>query len=692
MSENLRSFKSLIDHSLTMGEPSETQLKRINSGLTTKVTASDLFVFPSYASNRKEDSFHSIMDDTSLRNYAQDYDNGCPFLRAHDAQDFPLGFTFESTFDQKSGRTLVWTYITRGLKLNSQVASDDFIRGVETGVIRDVSIRFKGGWDRCNICNERLYSKTCRHIPGEEYDGQVCTYQIINARAKELSAVSLGSNPEAGIIRKVRMLWTSKLLDDKQLTAISHHLHYNVRAAIEGEEYLKFSFEQDDEEHGGSGDMIDAAQGQSVDASKTHYNKVDPVTGAVAPPAKPQQKAKTNISTIGESDRGSKLAYTDEEIKGFQSYYTRALAENGANMPSELKVQVRDFLDYLELTDEERATKVVEPPSLKANSHIHKHSHGNEVHEHEHTHTYGPMDDHSHSHHGEGSYSEPKPNESQVRHFVPESGITFTKYLRQRVAERAALKSASNPVESGQGGTAFGAAKQIPTLTGGIEAPGEGGHTASDNMIMPGQEPIQDVSYKGFSVVDGEPIGNNANIQQNTSMDIPGLEISPEGVVKWILGSQSAVMGEAGLDGVVPRSEPDNFEQKYVPIRLRFDQPEQVRELLMMAGDGVLYRQQLLDDLVRFGCLVEEDKFDKDFHLRIADRLNTSELARMVNGYMHRVNDKYKTNENEQLTLREFPEVSRRQTLGPINPANKEEPVAANTHYEPLQRADLFKD
>lgn len=192
------------------------------------LTEHEPFFWRAEISSNRLDSHSTRMDRTSLKNYAADAEAGVPFMNSHrtgglfkGSAELPLGRSLEGKFNagQRSGDPSVHAtfYTMRGLRLN-EVSTDDFIDGVRSGIIKDVSIGFSGGYLRCDLCNEDMMrSETCTHFPGMTYEVErkegekkhvekvVATASVMDARLAEVSAVFKGSTPGAVIIKAQRM-------------------------------------------------------------------------------------------------------------------------------------------------------------------------------------------------------------------------------------------------------------------------------------------------------------------------------------------------------------------------------------------------------------------------------------------------------------------------------------------------------
>jgi len=185
------------------------------------------FMFQAEASNSRLDAYYTRMDDRSLRNYAKDADAGVMFLDSHDKRQLGYGHSIRGQYlasetklddrapdDKDASRVLIDFYTVPGIQLG-RASSDSFITGVQTGIIRDVSIGFIPGSFECNICRADPFdwwSMECMHIPGAYYDstgknivnvksdGAMMAFAWVrDARLSEVSAVYDGATPGAYI-------------------------------------------------------------------------------------------------------------------------------------------------------------------------------------------------------------------------------------------------------------------------------------------------------------------------------------------------------------------------------------------------------------------------------------------------------------------------------------------------------------
>ena len=108
-----------------------------------------------------------------------------------------------------------------GLRL-SGVGTDDFIAGVRSGLVHDVSVGFYGGQFRCSLCGrDMLRDWDCWHVPGMMYDvrdppGNVTGQEMAiawveDAHLSEVSAAYDGATPGAAILKAQQEAETGRL-------------------------------------------------------------------------------------------------------------------------------------------------------------------------------------------------------------------------------------------------------------------------------------------------------------------------------------------------------------------------------------------------------------------------------------------------------------------------------------------------
>jgi phage head maturation protease len=200
------------------GSVTEDVLAKINKHTRKALTAEEVFVFSGVVSDDTKDSYDTRMDpETTLRNYADDLASGVPLMSGHDTSKQPFGRSFDSEYNGKG--VTGHFYLLRNCSANGQ-ATNDIIRNIEGGIIRDMSVGFAAKPENyiCSVDGRTI--RESRYYPGDKTeDGEEVFYWIKNARLREVSTVYKGSNGNA-YIEKVREAVDSGQMDEKQLNSL----------------------------------------------------------------------------------------------------------------------------------------------------------------------------------------------------------------------------------------------------------------------------------------------------------------------------------------------------------------------------------------------------------------------------------------------------------------------------------------
>lgn len=161
------------------------------------------------------DAYYTHMLMNTLTNFANDARSGVAFLPGHKHNELPFGRSLdamlENAVEPPRTRCVADFYTVPGLKLNN-VATDDLISGIRSGLLRDVSVGFFGGRMVCDICGRDFWDWDCPHVPGVQYEVKqdnvvsvkMATYGVDNAHLAEVSAVYDGATPRAEILKAER--------------------------------------------------------------------------------------------------------------------------------------------------------------------------------------------------------------------------------------------------------------------------------------------------------------------------------------------------------------------------------------------------------------------------------------------------------------------------------------------------------
>ena len=305
-------------------------------------------------SSGRKDGHHTWMNARTLGNFAEDLAAGVQFKDSHHrGQGFGISETGDYAEDDDEVKGTF--KLIRGWPLNnvSYPNSDVFVDAIDEGVIRQVSVGFKGGRHICSICstdenNVDLWSRTCYHWPGRKYQvirngkevTEVCTVEIDDARLVEVSAVSSGSNPDAQITQKAQRCYDEGVLP------------IDVQRSLEVDYEMRFDG-RDAEPDGGSPMAVNAEQLQKdLDEARSALTESESKLKELEPLADCGRAAREYM-------RGEAVtAYKTSRGEKFQEKDLEAIEKRFANLPFAELVAERDYFKSIS----------PEPPAVKAGS------------------------------------------------------------------------------------------------------------------------------------------------------------------------------------------------------------------------------------------------------------------------------------------------------------------------------------
>ena len=200
-------------------------LSRILTKESQDATASDdvdsdkIFRLVSEVTNNEVDSHHHFVSEKFMKQMRAQLNTGkIPFVAGHD-MDKVLGKCRSGKMQDNDTRLIAETDVLRGW--NYGISSDEFIKGVENGMLTDVSGGYRINAASCTICNKQAYisrsaesyeDKCWEHLPGRKYKGKVAKWNLEDGEIIELSGVPLGANKKSEILE-----FTKQLADETEL-------------------------------------------------------------------------------------------------------------------------------------------------------------------------------------------------------------------------------------------------------------------------------------------------------------------------------------------------------------------------------------------------------------------------------------------------------------------------------------------
>lgn len=196
----------------------------------------DPFFWRAQLSNSNLDSYYTRMTEKTLRNFAKDAEAGISYQNSHKWGELGFGQSLNGVFTKAADedvddeehplhRMYADFFTLPDLNLNG-VNTTDFIKGIRSGVTKDVSVGFHASDFQCGICGEQMYDGwfgymgECDHIPGFKYAHEddakkkrTAFVYIDDGHLSEGSSVYDGATPDAGVLKATLMARANKLTD-----------------------------------------------------------------------------------------------------------------------------------------------------------------------------------------------------------------------------------------------------------------------------------------------------------------------------------------------------------------------------------------------------------------------------------------------------------------------------------------------
>jgi hypothetical protein len=211
-------------------DATEEEMTLINKLAAKPLTVNDVYVIEPVVSTNALDSYDTRMAPSSLTNYVNDGNSGCPGIIGHDRKKLPCARSFKAELVQRDGLDCVqlYAYMLKGHSVSGE-STDEIARGINGGTITDLSISF-GGPDyyyRCGICNRSLFDSECPHVPGVMYDDVRAFAWVEDAHMSEWSFVYDGATPGA-VMRKARSMADAGQLSREQIRLLEDRLRCRI--------------------------------------------------------------------------------------------------------------------------------------------------------------------------------------------------------------------------------------------------------------------------------------------------------------------------------------------------------------------------------------------------------------------------------------------------------------------------------
>lgn len=188
---------------LEKAELNDEELALINAQTLRPMTAEEVFTFRLAACDNQVDRDFERFTEATLAEMAERF-AGCPVLRDHKwSADAQTARVYAGSVEPSTGggvqRLVLRCYMIRTDETSPTIAA------IEGGILRECSVGLAVQRALCSICGVNQRETLCQHIPGREYDGQLCHMDLDGvADAYEISLVAVPAQREAGVIKSKR--------------------------------------------------------------------------------------------------------------------------------------------------------------------------------------------------------------------------------------------------------------------------------------------------------------------------------------------------------------------------------------------------------------------------------------------------------------------------------------------------------
>ena len=188
---------------LEAADLNEGELALINAQALRELGAGEVFTFRLAACDNQVDRDHERFTEATLAEMAEKF-VGCPVLRDHVwSANAQTARVYASAVEDGPGEG-VRRLVLRCYMVRTEQAAPT-IAAIEGGILRECSVGLAVRQVLCSICGADQRETLCKHIPGREYDGQLCHMDLDGAEdAYEVSLVAVPAQPAAGVIKGKR--------------------------------------------------------------------------------------------------------------------------------------------------------------------------------------------------------------------------------------------------------------------------------------------------------------------------------------------------------------------------------------------------------------------------------------------------------------------------------------------------------
>lgn len=188
-------------------EITEEMLEKVNRFTNSPLSAEDVYIFKVHLCDNDIDRDLEVFSDETLEQL-KDLFVGKTGIFDHTAKAtnqvariFDTEVVPDTLRTTKDGRP--YKFLQGYAYMVKTSANEDFIKEIDGGIKKEVSVSCSVNTHRCSICDRDRLKEACPHKKGKEYDSQLC-YTILDGAtdAYEWSFVAVPAQVNAGVTKQ----------------------------------------------------------------------------------------------------------------------------------------------------------------------------------------------------------------------------------------------------------------------------------------------------------------------------------------------------------------------------------------------------------------------------------------------------------------------------------------------------------